>query len=98
MLINWTMELIQLKRVKQTRNVNISMCRCKLMLKNILFTKKSIDGLIEATVNQSITGLALDQGDKSFFQEQEPKVVDKTKLWMDLDDFFICFKYFITII
>ncbi len=67
------------------------MCRCELILKNILFEKNK-DGFIEGAANQSITGLALDQGDKSFFQEPEPKTVDKTKLWMDFDDFFICFK------
>jgi len=37
--------------------------------------------------------MGLDQGDKSFFQEQEAaKAADKSKLWMDFDDFFICFK------
>ena len=55
--------------------------------------KKNIDGLNEGAANQSISVMGLDQGDKSFFQEQEAaKAADKSKLWMDFDDFFICFK------
>ena len=87
----------QLKRVNQMKNVNKSMCRCDLIFENSYLKKKQtqkLDGLVEGAANQSINGLGLDQIEKSFFQEQDqPKAVDKTKLWMDFDDFFICFKY-----
>ena len=51
----------------------------------------SLDGDLGA-INHSANGIGLDQVEKSFFQDQDTKLVDKSKLWMDFDDFFICFK------